>query len=78
MRPDSTNPERFEVVDQDKFSGSTTPARFVIQEAFALSLGLFSENVTADASLADTTIAPGYSVVPTTVLSATASQRLMV
>jgi hypothetical protein len=47
MRPESTNPEGFEVVDGGKFSGSTTAAPFVIQEAFVLSLGLFSENVTA-------------------------------
>jgi hypothetical protein len=36
MRPDSTNPEGFEVVDGGKFFGSTTPTPFVIQEAFAL------------------------------------------
>ncbi len=76
MCPNSTNPERFEVVDGDKIYGSTTPTPFVIQEAFTFSLGLFSKNVTIDASLANTTIAPKYSVVPTIVLSATASQRL--
>ncbi len=49
----------------------------MIQEAFVLSLGFFFENVIANASLADTIIAHGYSVVPTTVLSSTASQRLV-